>query len=83
MMITVHMWWIGVVFLKTSILWNKKIRVEAPQGGMAGLVPPTTTGETPEGDKYQVESDKCKNNREISGKDKNRLSQRWTNILLF
>ena len=27
---------------------------------MAGLVPPTTTGEAPEGDKYQVESDKYK-----------------------
>ena len=45
----------------------KKNRVEAPQGGMAGLVPPTTTGEAPEGDKYQVESDKYKNSREISG----------------
>ena len=41
---------------------------------MAGLVPPTTTGEAPEGDKYQVESDKYKNSREIIGKDGNRLS---------
>ena len=40
---------------------------------MAGLVPPTTTGEAPEGDKYQVESDRYKNNMEISGKDRNRL----------
>ena len=41
---------------------------------MAGLVPPTTSGEAPEGDKYQVGSDKYKNSREIIGKDGNRLS---------
>ena len=58
----------------TCILWNRKNRIETPQGGMAGLVPPTTTGEAPEGDKYQVESDKYKNRREISGKDGNILS---------
>ena len=49
---------------------------------MAGLVPPTTSGEAPEGDKYQVESDKYKNSWEISGKDGNRLSQRLTIFLL-
>ena len=41
---------------------------------MAGLVPPTATGEAPEGDKYQVKSDKYKYSMAISGKDGNRLS---------